>query len=180
MKQRQTPQEIAKKKALVNYNIKAKEVRLITDNGSDILSTQQAIAIAKREELDLVCINSKPNPPICKIMDFGKFLYEQKKKQKENDKRQKANAIEVKEIQFRPSIGIGDIMVKVKKIQETIDGGDKVKLVMKMRGREIGMKEFCNGKFEEFVGKVENFSYETPPKWQGNKVLAILKKSAIL
>ena len=68
MKQRQTPQDIAKKKALINYNIKAKEVRLITDNGAEVLPTQQAIAIAKREELDLVCINSKPNPPICKII----------------------------------------------------------------------------------------------------------------
>jgi translation initiation factor IF-3 len=180
MRHRQSPQDIAKKKALINYNIKAKEIRLVSENGAEIISTQQGIQMAKQQELDLVCINSKPNPPICKIMDFGKFLYEQKKKQKEQDKKNRANIIETKEIQFRPTIGIGDMMVKVKKIQETINDGDKVKLIMKMRGREIGMKEFCNGKFEEFVGKIENFSYESPPKWLGNKVLAILKKSVIL
>lgn len=162
----------------INNNIKSQEVRVVGEDINQIMSLNDAVNLARKSEDDLVCINNKTNPPICKIMDYGKFQYEQKKKQKLQDKQNRQNAIEVKEIQFRPSIGIGDMMVKVKKIQETIDNGDKVKLVMKMRGREMGMKDFCNQKFKEFTDKVENFVYDSPPKWLGNKVLAILKRSA--
>ena len=164
----------------INENIRSREVRVVGENINDIMPIDQAISMAKSEGEDLVCINFKSDPPICKIMDYGKFAYEQKKKKKLQDKKNRENAIEVKEIQFRPTIDIGDILTKTRKIQEFIDDGDKVKLVMKMRGREIGMKEFCNQQFDKFLSNVKGYEFDSKPKWLGNKVLAILKKSAIL
>ena len=162
----------------INENIRSREVRVVGENINDIMPIDQAIRMAKSEGEDLVCINFKSDPPICKIMDYGKFAYEQKKKKKLQDKKNRENAIEVKEIQFRPTIDIGDILTKTRKIQEFIDDGDKVKLVMKMRGREIGMKDFCNQQFDKFLSNVKGYEFDSKPKWLGNKVLAILKKSA--
>ena len=162
----------------INENIRSREVRVVGENINNIMPIDQAISMAKSEGEDLVCINFKSDPPICKIMDYGKFAYEQKKKKKLQDKKNRENAIEVKEIQFRPTIDIGDILTKTRKIQEFIDDGDKVKLVMKMRGREIGMKEFCNQQFDKFLSNVKGYEFDSKPKWLGNKVLAILKKSA--
>ena len=162
----------------INENIRSREVRVVGENINDIMPIDPAISMAKSEGEDLVCINFKSDPPICKIMDYGKFAYEQKKKKKLQDKKNRENAIEVKEIQFRPTIDIGDILTKTRKIQEFIDDGDKVKLVMKMRGREIGMKEFCNQQFDKFLSNVKGYEFDSKPKWLGNKVLAILKKSA--
>lgn len=176
MKKRLSSQEVAKKKAIINENIRSTQVRVIGEDYNQVVHTKEAIHLARQQGKDLVCINVKADPPICKIMDFGKYLYDLKKKQKEQDKRNRQNAVETKEIQFRPSIGLGDVQVKAKKIQEILDGGDKVKLVMKMRGREIGMKDFCNQKFESFLKSVEKYEFDSQPKWIGNKVLAILKK----
>jgi len=162
----------------INENIRSREVRVVGENINDIMPIDQAIRMAKSEGEDLVCINFKSDPPICKIMDYGKFAYEQKKKKKLQDKKNRENAIDVKEIQFRPTIDIGDILTKTRKIQEFIDDGDKVKLVMKMRGREIGMKDFCNQQFDKFLSNVKGYEFDSKPKWLGNKVLAILKKSA--
>jgi len=162
----------------INENIRSREVRVVGENINDIMPIDQAIRMAKSEGEDLVCINFKSDPPICKIMDYGKFAYEQKKKKKLQDKKNRENAIDVKEIQFRPTIDIGDILTKTRKIQEFIDDGDKVKLVMKMRGREIGMKDFCNQQFDKFLSNVKRYEFDSKPKWLGNKVLAILKKSA--
>lgn len=178
MKTRLTQQEIAKKNSLINEKIKFNEVRLISNNSNTIIKTSEALRIARESNQDLICISPSSNPPVCKIMDFGKFLYQEKKKRKEQTKNQFVS--ELKEIQFKPTIGVGDIKVKVKKINEFLTQGHKVKLVMQMRGREIGMKDFCNGQYQNFVSFLENFEYDSPPKWQGNKVLAILKKSAIL
>lgn len=167
-------------KPLINYNIKAREVRIVGENINDILPRDEAIRMAQNNGEDLVCINIKADPPICKIMDHGKFLYEKKKKQKLQDKKNRENAVDVKEIQFSPRTDIGDVQVKTKKIQEILDDGDKVKLVMKMRGRENAMKDFCDEQFKKFVDSIDNFTYDSPPKRLGNKVLAILKKPAIM
>jgi translation initiation factor IF-3 len=113
-------------------------------------------------------------------MDYGKHLYEQKKKQKVADKKQREAIVVTKEIQFRPATGIGDLKVKAKKVQEFIDNGDKAKLVMKLRGRENAMKDFAMTQFHKFVELVENFEYEYKPNIQGNKILAILKKGVII
>ena len=180
MKHRQSDFEFAKKKALINENIRSREVRLILESSQEIVSTQEAIRLAKQDNLDLVCVSTKSDPPICKIMDYGKHLYEQKKKKKLADKKQREAIVDTKEIQFRPATGIGDLKVKAKKVQEFIDDGDKVKLVMKLRGRENAMKDFAMEQFKKFVELIENYDYDYRPNIQGNKILAILKKGAII
>tara|TARA_B100000989_G_scaffold63243_1_gene43704 strand:+ start:1323 stop:1862 length:540 start_codon:yes stop_codon:yes gene_type:complete len=167
-----------KPKPPINDNIRSREVRVVGEDINEIMARDKAVILAKNQGEDLVCINFKSDPPICKIMDYGKYAYEQKKKKKLQDKKNRENAVEIKEIQFRPSIDIGDIMTKVRKIQEFIDDGDKVKLVMKMRGREMSMKDFCNEQFDKFLSNVKDYDFDSKPKWLGNKVLAILKKSA--
>jgi len=167
MRKRLSSQELAKQKAIINENIRSKQVRVIGEDYNQIVDTKQALQLARQQGKDLVCVNVKSDPPICNDL---------KKKQKEQDKKNRQNAVDTKEIQFRPSIGIGDVQVKAKKIQEILDGGDKVKLVMKMRGREIGMKDFCNQRFKFFLENVKKYEFDSQPKWIGNKVLAILKK----
>ena len=178
MKPRFGPKDISRNNSLINEKIRASKVRVVDDNFNVIMNLNEAIAKAKNEGLDLICITPNANPPVCKIMDFGKYLYQQKKKKKESAKNQ--TVTELKEIQFRPTIDIGDIKVKTKRINEFLAQGHKVKLIMQVRGREQGMKDFCYQKYENFVGFIDKFEYDTNPKWQGNKVLAILKKSAIL
>lgn len=167
-------------KPLINYNIKAREVRIVGEDINDVLPRDEAIRMAQNNGEDLVCINIKADPPICRIMDHGKYLYEKKKKQKIQDKKNRENAVDVKEIQFSPRTDVGDVQVKTKKIQEILDDGDKVKLVMKMRGRENSMKEFCDEQFKNFVSNISSFTYDNPPKRLGNKILAILKKPATI
>ena len=180
MKQRYSSYELSKKKALINENIRSKEVRLISESSQEIVTTQEAMRLAREQNLDLVCVSTKSDPPICKVMDYGKHLYEQKKKQKLADKKQREAIVDTKEIQFRPATGIGDLKVKAKKVQEFIDDGDKVKLVMKLRGRENAMKDFAMEQFKKFVELIENYDYDYRPNIQGNKILAILKKGAII
>lgn len=178
MKHRLGPKDNTRKNSVINEKIKSPEIRLIGDNFNKIMRTNEALQQAKAEGLDLICITPHAKPPVCKIMDFGKYLYQLKKKKKESSKNQLVT--ELKEIQFRPTIDIGDIKVKTKKINGFLAEGHKVKLIMQVRGREQGMKDFCYQKYENFVGFIDKFEYDTNPKWQGNKVLAILKKSSII
>ena len=109
------------------------------------MRTSEAIAKAKQQDLDLICITPNAKPPVCKIMDMGKYLFQLKKKKKEFNKKQ--SITELKEIQFRPTIDIGDIKVKAKRINGFLLEGHKVKLIMQVRGREQGMKDFCYQKY---------------------------------
>ncbi len=160
-----------------NDRIRAKEVRVVHDNGSEILPLQQALTMARSQELDLVLISPKANPPVCKIMEYGKYIYQLKQQKKERDKKNRANVVETKEIQFKPQIGIGDLNVKRKKMQEIIDDGDKVKVVMKLRGREMGMKSQLVPKIKEFCDILQGVVYESQPQVFGNKVIAVIKKN---
>ena len=178
MKPRLGPKDISKKNSLINEKIRASEVRVVNNDNTVIMKTNEAIAKAQEQGLDLICITPNAKPPVCKIMDFGKYLFQQKKKKKEFNKKQAIT--ELKEIQFRPTIDIGDIKVKTKRIYGFLSEGHKVKLIMQVRGREQGMKDFCYQKYENFVTFIDKFEYDTNPKWQGNKVLAILKKSSIM
>ena len=178
MKPRLGPKDSSKKNSLINEKIRYPEVRIVGDDTNIIMRTSEAIAKAKQQDLDLICITPNAKPPVCKIMDFGKYLFQLKKKKKEFNKKQ--SITELKEIQFRPTIDIGDIKVKAKRINGFLLEGHKVKLIMQVRGREQGMKDFCYQKYENFVTFIDKFEYDTKPKWQGNKVLAILKKSSII
>ena len=127
-------------KTRVNSSIRVSEVRLVgenIDNSGDVVSTKNALNIARRLNLDLVEVNPNTSPSICKIVDFDKYLFEEKKKKKELEKKQKQKNKDLKEIQFRPNIGESDILVKKKKIFEFLEKGHKVKITMRFKGREV-------------------------------------------
>lgn len=147
-------------------------MRLVNESGDmvGVVTRQEAINSARELGLDLVEISPNADPPVCKILDYGKFKFEQEKKRKESKKKQKV--IEVKEIQIRPMIDDHDLTVKCKAIKRFIEEGNKVKVVMRFRGREmshqeIGMDILTKIKidFEELV-KVDN-----APKIEGRQII---------
>ena len=121
----------------VNEEIRDKEVRVISAEGEQlgIMSASQALAIAEEAGLDLVKISPNAVPPVCKIMNYGKFKFEQAKREKENRKNQKV--VDIKEIYLSMTIDIGDLNVKAKKTLEFLADGDKVKVSIRMRGRQM-------------------------------------------
>jgi len=128
-------------KVKINGQIMVKEVRLIDEKGTQlgIKSTAEALALAKRVSLDLVEIPSKTIPPVCKIMDYGKYKYEFAKKEKENRKKQKNLA--VKELKFRIKIDIGDFTTKVEMGKKFLQAGHRLKILIMFRGREVVYKD---------------------------------------
>ena len=125
----------------VNDRIRAKEIRVIDDqdNHLGLMTPQQALDMARQRHLDLVEVAPQAVPPVCRIIDFGKFLYEQKKRAHEAKKKQVV--IEVKEIKFRPGTDDHDYNFKMKHAQEILKDGNKVKATVRFRGREITHKE---------------------------------------
>lgn len=167
--------DTSKKTGNVNPFAGVSSVRLIGADGEalGIVSVQEARDAAEKAGLDLVMVAKESNPPVCKILDYGKYRYEQQKKKAESKKKQKT--ISLKEIQVRPFIGENDLMVKCKAIKRFIEGGDKVKLVLRFRGREMSRQELGH----EVVKKVLNFceefaKLENPPKLEGTMITAIL------
>ena len=121
----------------VNEMIRVREVRLIDDEGTQlgIVPTPEALRMAKDKDLDLVEVSPNANPPVCKILDYGKYRFEQEKKLRDSKKNQKV--LKLKEIRMQPKIGSGDLDTKAKHIQEFLNEGDKVKVTIRFRGREL-------------------------------------------
>ncbi len=121
----------------INEEIRDKEVRLIADNGDQlgIVSSKEALEIAIQKGMDLVKIAPQAQPPVCRIMDYGKFRFEQAKREKEARKNQRV--VEIKEIRLTPGIDVGDLNTKVKNACKFLKGGDKVKVSVRFRGREV-------------------------------------------
>ncbi|MCR5506893.1 MAG: translation initiation factor IF-3 [bacterium] len=121
----------------VNEKIRAREVRLINQNGDNvgIVSVSEALNMARDAGLDLLEISPQANPPVCKIMDYGKWKYEEQKKQSEAKKAQKV--VETKELKIRPNIDVHDFQVKIKAATRFIEDGNKVKFTVRFKGREI-------------------------------------------
>ncbi len=159
----------------VNEAIRDREVRLIAADGSmlGIMSAQEAQRIADKEELDLVKISPNANPPVCKIMDYSKFKYEQAKKDKENRKNQ--TTVEIKEIRLSMTIDVGDIAVKTKQCLKFLESGNKVKVSIRMKGRENSrafqgvkvMQDF----FEGLEGKAVQ---DKKPTTEGRNIIMML------
>ncbi len=153
----------------VNEQIHAKEVRVVGENGATVMPTRQALEMARQEGVDLVEISPNAQPPVCRIIDYSKFLYQQKKHQKEM--KQKQVKVEVKEIRFGPQTDEHDYAFKLKHAREFLEEGNKVRAYVFFRGRSILFKEqgevlllrFAND-LEE-VGKVEQM-----PKLEGKKM----------
>jgi translation initiation factor IF-3 len=161
----------------VNEKIRAQEIRLIGDDGKQfgVVTLAQARLIAENEQLDLIEIAPTAKPPVVKLMDYGKFKYQQQKKASEAKKKQVV--IEVKEMKFRPGIDRHDLEVKLNQILKFLNQGDKVKLLMQFRGREMAHKEIGLGKFDEIITLIQEKSgaiVESPPKMMGNRCIAMV------
>ena len=161
----------------INEDIKAPEVRLIGSDGQPvgIVSTSKALEMAEHEELDLVLISEDANPPVCKILNYSKYKYNLQKKKAEAKKKQKTIAL--KEIQLRPFIGDNDLAIKCRAIQRFILDGDKVKVVLKFRGRELSRKELGFEVINKVLETCNEFAKpEVVPKLEGAIIMTVLTK----
>lgn len=161
---------------MINEQIRDKELRLIDEDGSQlgIVSAKEAQKIADERKLDLVKIAPTAKPPVCRIMDYGKYKFDQAKKEKEARKKQKV--IDIKELRLSPSIEEHDIQVKVKKAIEFLKSGDKVKVSIRFRGREIGHTQGATEILEGFAKAVgEVGSIEKAPKMEAKSLVMFLE-----
>lgn len=166
---------INKNEIMVNEMVRDKEVRLIDADGNmiGIMSSKEAQKIANSKNLDLVKIAPKANPPVCKVMDYGKYMFEQAKREKEAKKNQKV--ISVKEVRLSASIEDHDFEVKVKNAIRFLRSGDKVKVTIKFRGREMNYTSLGEKVLERFAKAVEDYgTVERKPKLEGRNMLMIL------
>lgn len=159
----------------VNERIRTREVRLIAPDGSQlgILPTYEALKIAREQELDLVEVAPKARPPVCKIMDYNKWRYEQQKKQKEARKRQKVQ--DVKEVKMRPGIDDHDFYVKARACKRFLENGDKVKATIMFRGRELAHVGLGQKVLERLLETVKDICHvERAPRMEGRNMTMFL------
>ena len=159
----------------INEEILDKEVRLIGDQGEQlgIMSVDEALRIATERELDLVKIAPGSNPPVCKIMDYGKFRFEQDKKEKEAKKNQRV--IEIKEIRMSPGIDTNDFNTKLKNAQKFLNDGDRVKVSVRFRGREMAHTEIGAVLLKDFASQcAEIANMDKAPKLEGRNMSMFL------
>lgn len=159
----------------INEEIRVREIRVVDAEGNQlgILPTREALRIAEERQMDLVEIAPQAKPPVCKIMDFGKYKYEQSKKEKEARKKQKI--ISVKEVKLRPNIEDHDFDVKVKNAARFLKDGDKVKATIIFRGREIMHTKLGQQLLEKFLEQLKEMAnVERQPKLEGKNMIMIL------
>lgn len=159
----------------VNEKIRAREVRLIDSNGDQlgVKSRQEALEIAQKRNLDLVLVAPGAKPPVCRIMDYGKYRYEQQKKEKEARKKQKV--INVKEVRFTPGIGEHDFNTKLRNARKFLEKGDKVKASVRFRGRAITHKELGQEVLDRLAEEVKDIStVESKVKMEGRNMFMML------
>jgi len=162
----------------VNERVRAREVRVIDEDGQvvGVMSSAQALAMAREQNVDLVEVSPMATPPVCRLMDYGRFKYEQAKKENEARKRQKTS--ELKEIRLSPKTDDHDIEVKVRKVEEFLGEGDKVKVVVRFRGREMAHPELGRRLLEQMMADVKNIAVvERTPIMEGRMMSMILSKA---
>ena len=166
---------ISKQVHELNEDIRDKEIRLIGADGAQlgIMSPEEALKIADEQGLDLVKISPQATPPVCKIMNYGKFRFEQSKREKEAKKNQ--HVVEVKEIRMSPGIDIGDFNTKVKNTQKFIADGNRVKVSVRFRGREMAHTDIGKDLLERFAGEcAEVANLDKAPKLEGRMMSIFL------
>jgi translation initiation factor IF-3 len=162
----------------VNERVRAREVRLIDENGEVIglMSSMQANQIARERNLDLVEVSPMAVPPVCRLMDYGRFKYEQQKKENEARKRQKTS--ELKEIRMRPKTDDHDMAVKARKVEEFLGEGDKVKVAVVFRGREMAHPDLGRRLLDQMIVDLKNVAaVERPPMMEGRMMSMILTRA---
>ena len=164
----------------INGQIKAKEVQLISDNGEKLgmLPIARALEIAEEKKLDLVLVSPNAQVPVCKIMNYGKYKFEQAKKEKEAKKKQKIQ--ETKELRITPNIEEHDFGFKAKNAKKFIEDGNKVKITVRFRGRELNNVKMGENVLNDFAKELEDVAVvEKAPKLEGKNMFIILAKKAI-
>ena len=163
----------------INGQIKAKEVQLISDNGEKLgmLPIERALEIAGEKKLDLVLVSPNAQVPVCKIMNYGKYKFEQAKKEKEAKKKQKIQ--ETKELRITPNIEEHDFGFKAKNAKKFIEDGNKVKITVRFRGRELNNVKMGENVLNDFAKELEDVAVvEKAPKLEGKNMFIILAKKA--
>lgn len=164
----------------VNAQIHVREVRVVSDGGAEVMPTRKALDLARQQGLDLVEISPNAQPPVCRIIDYSKFLYQQKKRQKEM--KQKQVKVEVKEIRFGPQTDDHDYQFKLKHAKEFLEEGNKVRAYVFFRGRSILFKEQGEVLLLRFANDLEEWAkVEQMPKLEGKRMFLFLapKKAGV-
>ncbi|MCI9216236.1 translation initiation factor IF-3 [Lachnospiraceae bacterium 42-17] len=160
---------------MINGQIRDREVRVIGENGDQlgIMPIKEAMRLAQEAELDLVKIAPKAQPPVCKIIDYGKYRYELARKEKEARKKQKI--VEVKEVRLSPNIDTNDLNTKVNNAKKFISKGNKVKVTLRFRGREMAHVQQTKHILDDFAGLLADVaSVEKQPKLEGRSMSMVL------
>jgi len=162
-------------RSLLNEEIRSADVRLVAADGSQrgVVSREEALAEARASGLDLVLVASEAEPPVCKVMDYGKHLFELKKTKAAQRKKQKQ--IQVKEIKFRPGTEEGDYQVKLRNLKRFLEEGDKAKISLRFRGREVVHPEIGMQLMTRIAEDLDELgSIEAEPKFEGRQVIMVL------
>lgn len=162
---------------LINDQIKAREVLVIGPNGEQVgvKPIQDARTLASYASLDLVLISPNAHPPVCKVMDYNKFRYEKQKKAKEALKKQKANMSELKEYRLSPVIDVGDFETKLRNATKYLEKGDRIKLTIRFKGRQMAHTELGKEVLERFADRVKDYAdIEQKPKLDGRTMTMLL------
>ena len=159
----------------INEDIRDKEVRLISSDGQQlgIMSSRDALAVAAKAGLDLVKISPKATPPVCKVMDYGKYRFEQSKREKEAKKNQ--HVVEIKEIRMSPSIDVGDLNTKLRNANKFLAAGNRVKVTVRFRGREMAHTDIGRDLLNQFAEQcAEVANMDKTPKLEGRMMSIFL------
>ncbi|MCI9167007.1 MAG: translation initiation factor IF-3 [Dorea sp.] len=160
---------------MINGQIRDKEVRLIGEKGEQlgIMSSKEAMRLAQEAELDLVKVAPKAQPPVCKIIDYGKYRYELARKEKEAKKKQKT--VEIKEVRLSPNIDTNDLNTKVNNARKFIGKGNKVKITLRFRGREMAHVQQSKHILDDFAKQLADIAtVEKQPKLEGRSMSMVL------
>lgn len=160
---------------MINEQIRDREIRLIGEDGEQlgIMSARDAMKLAREANLDLVKIAPTAKPPVCKIIDYGKYRYEQARKEKEARKKQKT--IEVKEVRLSPNIDTNDLNTKVNQARKFVSSGNKVKVAVRFRGRELAHTAVGKTILEDFAQKLSDIAViDKPAKLEGKSMVMFL------
>lgn len=165
--------------AIINEGIKFESVRVIDANGAQlgVMSSQEALQKAEEDELDLILIAPTANPPVCRIMDYSKFKYEQVRREKDQKKKQKT--VEVKEIRFSPNIDTNDLNTKSNNARKFLEKGNRVKVTLRFRGRELAHINETKGVLMEFAETLQDIAnVDKEPKMEGRSMSIVLAPKA--
>jgi translation initiation factor IF-3 len=165
----------SEKRARINDQIVSHQVRLIDEEGEQmgIVALSEALVAAQGKELDLVEISPDAEPPVCRIMDYGKHLFELKQKQK--DSRKKTRQTQIKEMKFRPGTDIGDYQVKIRNLMRFLEAGDKAKVTVRFRGREMAHQELGLQLLQRIEADLAEYgSVEQKPNLEGRQMMMVI------